>query len=89
MNTEIIIVVINEEEFEAEVVFNFIKGEKQITGRAPEFCQEGCGDEYEINDLYILADHNGSKVPYCINFLIDQMKDGIIEQLEDIYSEKN
>lgn len=88
MNTEQIIVVINDEDFEAEVGFDFTRGENQITDRAPEFCQEGCGDEYEINEFYVLADHNGSKAPYCVNFLIEQMKDGIIEQLEGIYSEQ-
>lgn len=89
MNTENIIVVINDEDFEAEVGFNFTKGEPQIIAADPNDSQEGCGDEYEINELYILADHNGSKVPYCINFLIDQMKDEIIEQLEDTHSEQN
>lgn len=87
MNTENITVVINDEDFEAEVGFNFTKGEQKIISADPNDSQEGCCDEYEINEIYILADHNGSKVPYCINFLIDQMKDGIIEQLEDIHSE--
>lgn len=74
-------------EFDCLVNYSLIKGEKQILGRAPEFCQEGSPDEYEINSLMILSDKPMTDPHYFPLWLIDEIKDQIIIELELIRNE--
>lgn len=82
MYSETINLEINGIEFDAEVEFNFYKGKESVTYLAPEDCCEGSPDEYEILELYILAEENGLSVPLCISPIIELLKETIVEQLE-------
>lgn len=84
MNTENILVLIDDQEFEAEVDFNYTPGQEAITHLPPEYCQEGFSEEYEISKLMIIIEKDNKKERHDISFLIESLQENIEEQLKEV-----
>tara|TARA_R100000951_G_scaffold116755_1_gene130447 strand:+ start:9091 stop:9510 length:420 start_codon:yes stop_codon:yes gene_type:complete len=78
LRTDNVVITINDDEFNASVDYYFSAGESQIIAADPNDSREGCGDEYEIINLYI-EDSAGKY--HDVSYLIDTLCDDIVEQL--------
>ena len=84
MNTEEIQIEVAGVELDFVVEFNFTKGEPAITHLLPEDCCEGSPDEYEVTALYAVGSEQGRRKLYDASYLLDGIKDEVIEILECI-----
>lgn len=83
MNIEKVQLEINGIEFDAEVHFNFTKGEEPVSSQLPENCTPGSDDEWDLKRLSFVIQIS----KYCTHrhdtsFLLPKLSKGIIEELE-------
>ena len=86
--SETIPVQIMGKEFECYVEFEFTKGEPAITHLSPEFCYEGSPDEYSIISFAVIEAKDDRELLHPLDFLIPELKDFIINELELIRNDQ-
>jgi len=84
MNTETIYIEMLGKEIEFEVEFNFTQGCAGVYHLAPEDCYPAEPDEYEVCALYVVRAEQGRRKLYDASYLLDDIKDEVIEILECI-----
>lgn len=90
MVTEKIQLEINGIEFDAEVEFEFVRGEEPVIHLLPEDCTPGSDNEWNFEKLTINTSNSvhGTRSPHDVSFLIDQLSEDIINQLMDAINER-
>lgn len=81
MNTDNIQIMLNDTIYEALVYYKFTPGNNAIINKDPIDCEEGSPSEYEIESLAI----NHNDYFYDVSFIIENEKEYIIEQLEELH----
>lgn len=87
MNTEELQIEILGKEIEFQVEFNFTKGTPGVYHLAPEDCCPAEPDEYEVCALYCVGYEQGKRKLYDASYLLDDLSEAIIEELEEIRNE--